>query len=189
MDDLAAAFSLVSGIAKSATDVRSGWDTLIHALAEHCDSQTVSHLSAVDIARDVLSVHQQLSQLVQGSPPPDDIDALWFGLFDAVDGEGSECIGYYVAGIRGFDEDDPDSRCSPAWWPENRYLSSAALAAVKQAEVEAGRRGADGQRAYLGYAGQLGAALLVSRFGAEGLAGPRRLVVGFDSGDYAVVGA
>ncbi|MGE0144387.1 MAG: hypothetical protein AB7I19_11410 [Planctomycetota bacterium] len=134
-------------------------------------------------------MHRQLSQLIQRDPPPDDIDALWFGLFDAVDEEGSECIGYYVAGIRGFDEDDPDSRCSPAWWPEGRYLASATLAAIKEAEIEAGRRGADGQRAYMGYAGQLGAALLVSRFGAEGLAGRRQLVVGFDSGDYVVVGA
>ena len=142
----------------------------------------------MDVQRDAASVRQQVASILRREPPSADIDTLWFGLFDTLDDSGGERIGYYVAGVRGFDADDPDSLCLPAWWPEERYLSSAALAAIKSAEVEAGRRGASDEREFLGYAGQLGAALLVTRFGVSELLGARRLVVGFDSGDYVEVG-
>lgn len=56
------------------------------------------------------------------------------------------------------------------------------------AELDAAQRGAEKERAWLGYAGQLGAALILSRFAVAGLAGTRQLVVGFDSGDHVVLG-
>lgn len=188
MDDLASALALVSGVADSAANAQSGWESLIGALARCCVPDTVSKLRRVDIESDVASVGQQLAKLFQQDPPPADIDAFWFGLFDGFDEDGSECIGYYVAGVRGFDPHDEDSVCSPAWSPEEGYLVSSALAAIKQAELDASRRDADDERDWLGYAGQLGAALLVSRFAAAELASERQLVVGFDSGDYVVVG-
>jgi len=189
MDDLASAHALVSSLGSSATSAQSGWERLVSALADHCAASTVTKLREIDIEDDVASVSQQLNQLVRQDPPPDGIDAFWFGLFDALDEDGAECIGYYVAGFRGFDADDEDSLCSPSWSPECGYLASSVLAAIKQAEIDAGRRGAESEQSCLGYAGLLGAALLVSRFGAAALAGARSVVVGFDSGDHVVVGA
>lgn len=189
MDDLASALRLVSGIGGSAASAQSGWESLIGALATHCVPATVSQLRRIDIESDVASVGQQLAEIFRQDPPPDDIDAFWFGLFDGFDEDGSERIGYYVAGVRGFDPDDEDSVCFPAWSPDEGYLASSALAAIKEAELDASRRDADDERDWIGYAGQLGAALLVSRFAAAELAGERQLVVGFDSGDRVVVGA
>jgi hypothetical protein len=146
-------------------------------------------MRSVAIDEDVAAVQAQVEAAARRDPLPDGIDALWFGLFDACDDEGAAHIGYYVAGIRGFDSKDPDSRCSPAWWPEGRYLECRALATIKLLEIQARDRSDPSARSFLGYAGQLGAALLVSRFAGRAVAGQRQIVVGFDSGDYAVVGA
>jgi hypothetical protein len=46
-----------------------------------------------------------------------------------------DVVGYYLAGVEGFDPDDVDSLCDPAWWPEGRYLQSMLLQAVKNRVV------------------------------------------------------
>ncbi len=121
--------------------------------------------------------------LLQAEPPQPDIQAVYFGLFDAEDDEGNEGIGYYVAGALAFEEDDPDSLVNPAWWPEGRYLDSRALDTVKAAELAVREAGRHDDGDLLGYAGQLGAALLISRFASAGLFPGRQRVVGFDDGD------
>jgi hypothetical protein len=74
-------------------------------------------------------------------PPPKNVDAYYFGLFDAIAEDGSETIGYYVSGVVGLDPEDGDSLCDPAWWPEGRYLLSQALDSVKLAEVASAANG------------------------------------------------
>ena len=100
--------------------------------------------------------------------------------------DGQQGIGYYVAGVKGFDPSNDDTLCGPAWWPKGRYFVSEALDVVKELENEADELELKAGE-FLGYAGQLGAALIVSRFAASGLEKGRQIVVGFDSGDYAVV--
>ena len=62
-------------------------------------------------------------------------------------------------------------------------MSSAALTAVKNAESDVSVE----TRRFLGYAGQLGVALVVSRFASTGLVTGTRRFVGFDSGDVVEI--
>jgi len=137
--------------------------------------------------RDVAQVRSALERLLRNETPPQSIDAFYFELFDAVDGAGNETLGYYVAGVIGFDTENGDSLCDPAWWPEGRYLESLALSTIRtdQLKARSSKRSRDAE--LLGYAGQLGVALIVSKFAAAELLGDRKCVVGFDSGDFATL--
>ncbi len=187
--DFESSFDHVCALVNAAPTAQAGWLALASFLASEVGSGVLEALHAVAIDMDIASVQSQVESAMRRDPLPDGIDALWFGLFDACDDEGAEFIGYYIAGIRGFDPEDPDSRSSPAWWPGERYLECEALSTIKRLEIDARAHGDSAASSFLGYAGQLGTALLVSRFASKSLAGQRQIVVGFDSGDYAVVGA
>jgi hypothetical protein len=186
--DLASTFDDVVKIAKNAENPDAGWAFLVGYL-EKRGGEPLRQLAAVDIQRDVDKVRGQIRELVSGEPPPNDLNAVYFGLFDTEDDEGAETIGYYITGVTRFDPKDGDSLCNPAWWPDARYLTSATLNAIKGAEVSAAASGQTDLRQLLGYSGQLGAALLLSRFASAGLFPGLHQVVGFDSGDFAQISA
>jgi hypothetical protein len=178
-------FTAVVRLARSARDPVAGISALVRHLAKA--SELKPAIAEVDIQRDIASVRSQLETLVAAEPPPAGIVAVYFGLFDTSDDKGTECLGYYVAGTDEYDADAGAVAVSDesAWWPNGRYLTSDTLDAVKRAELaakEAGRRQA---REAIAYSGQLGAAMLVSRFASEGLFPGLQRVVGFDSGDIA----
>lgn len=184
--DLAQSYESVVSLVGNASEPAGAWREFLDYLVSQIGEDLCAPLREVRIEADVASVRDQLADLFQREPPPDGIDTLYFGLFDAVGSDGGQAIGYYVAGVQGYDPDDPDSLCDPAWWPDGRYLESKALAALEAAIMAA----ADHRRhqALLGYAGQLGAAAIVSRFAMAGLEEGRRIVVGFDSGDVLELG-
>ncbi|HEV8482619.1 MAG TPA: hypothetical protein VGV87_03590 [Blastocatellia bacterium] len=184
--DLALTFDDVVRIAQAAKDPGSGWTFLVSYL-ENRGGKALPQLATVDLQQDIRELRRQIQELLASEPPPRELNAVYFGLFDAVDDDGVEVIGYYVAGLKEFNPENGDSLCNPAWLPEGRYLASTALDAVKEAEVSAGTTGHADLRALLGYAGQLGAALLVSRFGSADLFPDLHRVVGFDSGDFAEI--
>jgi hypothetical protein len=184
--DLAASFHKVLAIANEAADPESGWSSLKSYLRQQA-AMPLSHLEQVDVAADVRNLQAALRLLTSREPIPEAIDTLYFGLFDAVNDRGDEEIGYYISGVAGFSPDNGDTLCRPLWWPENRYLESAMLHAIKQAEVLSRDAGDENIRSLLGYAGQLGAAALLSRFASRIFAPKLHRVVGFDSGDFAEV--
>lgn len=182
---LSEAFDGVVAIAKGAKNVDAGMSDLLAYLAEGA-GDFLKVVQSADVAADVETIRRQLITLVQSEPPPDDVDVLYFGLFDAVDQDGNEAIRYYVAGVHGYNSDDPETLCDPKWWPAERYLESETLCAVKAAELSAAR-GNEDARELIAYAGQLGVALLVSKFASIGVFSLNRCVVGFDSGDVAEI--
>jgi len=184
--DLASTFNEVVRLAHDATDPMSGWSSLIGYL-EGWAGEPLS-IPVVSADEDVRDLRAQLEAVVKAEPPPAGLNAVYFGLFDTTDDGGREGVGYYVAGVKKFDPEDGDSLCSPAWWPEGRYLASAILNSVKEAELSSAA-GKEEVRALLSYAGQLGAALLISRFAVRGLFPNLTRVVGFDSGDFAAIAA
>lgn len=187
--DLSTVFDDVVRIGAGAGDARHGWERLVAYLEAHMEAPTLGALRRTEIDEDVLRVRKQLQRLMAREPPGMKLNALWFGLFDTAIPGGPGGIGYYVAGLERFDPDVPESRCSPAWWPESRYLRSVALDMIKVTENAAAAANREGDRRLLSYGGQLGAALLVSRFASAGLWPELRRVVGFDSGDYAEIDA
>ncbi len=178
----------IAGLVCTAGEPAAAWRAFVDHLASSAAEGLCVPLREVGIEADVAAVRGQLAALFDREPPPDGIDTLYFGLFDASGTDGVQTIGYYVAGVTGFEPDDLDSLCDPAWWPEGRYLVSDALAAVGAAERAAAAAGRRQEQALLGYTGQLGAALIVSRFAMAGLEEGRRIVVGFDSGDVVELG-
>jgi len=184
--DLAQSFDDVVEIAARAKDARSGMTELIRYLSATA-GEFIAPLQAVDISEDVSQVSQQLEQLVRTEPPRNTLNAFYFGLFDAVDETGAERLGYYIEGVDRYVPEDPDTLCDPAWWPEGRYLRSHALDAVKMAELAAAQAARPDTKEFLGYAGQLGTALIVTRFAATKLGAGSRCVVGFDSGDVTEI--
>jgi hypothetical protein len=175
------AYAEVVRIAKGG-DVQSCWRDLLRFLSRHA---VVDNLAAVAIDDDVRRVREQLTSLLAKEPPDFPVAALYFGLFDAAGERGGEEIGFYVAGVDRYDPNGPDCLCNPTWWPEGRYLASDALAEVKLAELSASGK----ERAFIGYAGQLGVALVVAKFASVNLLSAAIRVVGFDSGDFAELAA
>lgn len=174
--DLGVAFDRVLEIAQTCNHAEDGWARLISYLASVV-SEVPEAVRRVDIRADVDSLKRQLLALASEEPPSTSVNAVYFGLFDDADG-----IGFYVVGLDTFDPDDPGR--DPTWAAEDRYLSSAALDAVREAELESDDEAA---ASLLGYAGQLGAALILVKYATQDTFGGLDRVVGFDSGDFAVL--
>ena len=184
--DLESTFSDVVSLAQAADSPGAGWVSLVRYLEDR-SGESLPQLAVVDIERDVENVRRRLQELISSEPPPNDLNAVYFGLFDALDDDGAEVMGYYIAGVKDFDPMDGDSLCDPAWWPEGRYLESAVLSLIKNAELSAKANGQTELRALLSYAGRLGGGLLISKFAAAGLFPGHHCVVGFDEGDFAEI--
>ena len=181
-EELVKSFHHVVSLVRAAPDPQSGFTALVQYLDP--DRKVVARLAKVDIGRDIASVRSQLQKVIKADPPPSTLNAIYFGLFDTEDDEGEDAIGYYVAGAESFDPDEVDTLVNPAWFPEGRYLKSKVLEKLKQAELAALDKELDDLSTLLSYAGQIGLAMLVSKFASEGLFPGLRRVVGFDSGDF-----
>lgn len=189
--DLAAAGRALERLGEGALNLGDGVAALLALLEKHAGGGGSAKLrllkellKEIDVCEDVARVRRQIEKLLRSDPPPAEIDAFYFGLFDAAGDDGEESVGYYLAGVEGFDPADGDSLCDPRWWPDGRYLSSRALAAVKLAELAAA---SSEDRELLGYAGMLGMAIFVSKFAATALPRPAAILVGFDSGDFVTI--
>lgn len=184
--DLAQGFDDVVRIVKDSNDAASAWTSLVGYLESRIGDR-IPQLANIDVREDVGEVRRQLEDLLKAEPPPGDLNAFYFGLFDGLSDNGAEAIGYYIAGVKGYDSRDDDTLRNPAWWPEGRHLGSVTLDAIKESELFAGTSQHPDRRAFLGYAGQLGAALIVSRFASAGLFPGRHRLVGFASGDFVEI--
>ena len=109
-----------------------------------------------------------LRRISQSSPPPDDIAAHYFGLFESDGGYTA-----YLSGSREYDPGDDDWACREDYVPAEKYF-------VLREGFTAGTDWREVQRAVVG---------LVRRFiespGSSGsfLAGASAVAVGFDDGD------
>ena len=135
MRDLAESFDAVVRIVNSASGFEQAWSGLIQFFVDTLPPRTIDTLKTVAIGEDVSSVRRQLERLLTLEPPARALNALYFGLFDAISLDGKEEIGYYVTGVENFE--DEDSLCAADWCPEGRYLRSQALKTLKKAESSA----------------------------------------------------
>jgi hypothetical protein len=181
MTNLVESFDEVVRIANDATEPVEAWNGLIQYFLATLSADAIDVLHTVSIEEDVRSVRHQLERLLSLEPPRRAFRALYFGLFDATDATGEEQIGYYVTGVENFE--DEDSLCAADWCPDGRYLQSQALTALKKAEMAASGEA----RRFISYVGQIGVALVVTRFASMALVANTRRFVGFDSGDIAEI--
>ena len=184
--NLERAFDDVVQLAQHAKDPQAALRALVEYLDP--DGKVLAPLAKTKIERDIASVRTQLQALLTAEPPPSNLDAIYFGLFDTEDDDGEDAIGYYVSGIKGFRPNDSESLVNPIWFPDERFLTSSTLGKLKQAELAASDEDLGALASALAYAGQLGVVMLISKFASEGLFIGLPRVVGFDSGDFAQLG-
>jgi hypothetical protein len=125
-------------------------------------------------------------------PPSEPLNGLWFGLFNPIY-ESKTTADLYVCGSDRFDadSDDGDWSVSPTWWPEGRHSRSEVLGSVYRiAYQEAGLSNDAEYTLCLGYASfvvrdllnKISGSSVADRIGEPGVA------VGFDSGDFVLLG-
>ena len=127
----------------------------------------------------------QLRTIVERNPIPPSVTFLYFGLFGAVRlGAGEEAAGFYVAGGSSSDAEPTIDRPGDlVYSPLDRYLESPLLERVKAEALHAG----EDYNSY-DYALMFGAAAIRAKFAMRELRLNQTLLVGFDSGDKAIVG-
>lgn len=168
-------------IVNDASSAKSAWTVIRQQMDDSW--QVSARFPEVDIDSEVRTVADQLKRVLAESPPPDDLQMVWFGLFAAADADTfEERAGYYVSGTtRPIDLVESSSDLSGNvldYSPDNRYLESPVLAQIKVAALssEADYNSYD-------YGLMLCAAAVVSFFAAREVALNCSVVVGFDSGD------
>jgi hypothetical protein len=170
----------------------------MEALINYCESkyssslwQDVRHLP---FGRDVSDLKMWLESVLSSEPPSVEIEAYWFGLFNPVRHDLESCD-LYVAGSDHFDPDaqSADWAAIPVYFPEGRYAEPEILHALHRimasADDEAGEFG--DYTLCLGYA-CLAVATLFAVVDPAIMLGPtvsRAVAVGFDSGDFVLLGS
>lgn len=187
------AYKKIEKLVRNKTPLVAG----MHSLLDFCQKQQPSprwkKLYQLNYEDDLLNLAFWLETVLLVEPPPQGITGYWFGLINPMleDGAPTSCL--YLAGSKFFkaEEEVPDWACSPAYWPEGRYLDSAVLTEIYRT-VSKGR----GEISQLGeYALCLGyAALAIATCCRSPLrdilldkAAFRGVVVGFDDGDEILI--
>jgi hypothetical protein len=175
-------FGRIVDIVRSSGDPSSCWLEILEASGFSQDS----FLSSQPIVSDVASLSSQLQRVFEIEPIPSEVAFLWFGLFDFLKC-GEELEGYYVSGWEGTNPEEGQE----VYVPKGGYLASTVLNGVKSAtkriERAEGGKVTDEFRA-LDYAVMFGAAALLAKFAILALTVRLAVYVGFDSGDWALVG-
>jgi hypothetical protein len=137
----------------------------------------------IRIEAEVAAVTNQLRAIFDESPPPADLQFLYFGLFAAADETTfEERAGYYVSGttrsIRVVEANSDLSGHVLDYSPHNMYLESSLLEQIKASALssEADYNSYD-------YGLMLCAASVLSFYAARNTGMDCPIVVGFDSGD------
>jgi hypothetical protein len=173
-------------------------------LIDHCEAARPhpdwAKLRSLPYA-DLSALFEWVQEPFREQPPAVPLRGLWFGLFNPCPNGRTPVADIYVCGSERFDPDPRDNSWAvgPDWWPEARYAGSAVLAdiyrvAYRQDCVAAEQKECLGNDAeyplVLGHGafavrellGQVEPSLLLGRTESLGVA------VGFDSGDFVLVG-
>jgi hypothetical protein len=190
--NLAKAYDRVRGFVEDGYDVRGGMRRIIAWCKKQAPDADWSRFDDLDYTADSARLAAWLTDVLGKEPPPRDVTAFWFGLFNPVDEAGAATADLYLAGSNRYEPrgDDPDWAVDPVYFPRGRYSRSTVTRAIHRAAYAPGGPGSDAEYTLcLGYAGLSVAALAkaVPRTVLLGGAPRRDLFVGFDDGDALLV--
>lgn len=150
---------------------------------------------------DLSSLIEWVEVPFRDQPPDAPLNGLWFGLFNPCPDGRTPVADIYVCGSGRFDPDPNDNSWAvgPDWWPDARYANSTILADIYRIAYRQGARMAERKGALsndaeyplcLGYGafavrellGQVPPEVFLGRSPSLGVG------VGFDSGDFVLVG-
>jgi hypothetical protein len=129
------------------------------------------------------------------------LKGLWFGLFNLCPDGRTPVADIYVCGSERFDPDPDDNSWAvgPDWWPDSRYANSKVLANIYRIAYRQGARVAE-QKGCLGHDAAYPLVLGYAAFAVRELLGliepslvlgrshTLGVAVGFDSGDFLLIG-
>jgi hypothetical protein len=194
MFDIELSHKMVTSVVDSDCAIWDGMSSLIEFCSEHESWDGWNALRELDFETDSLTLTNWMTQLLITEPPPKNIKAYWFGLFNPVQ-NGTTTCGLYAAGAVTFDPDDESFEwaCGPAYFPEGRYATSMVLDGIyRKVSTANGFVPSYGEYVLcLGYAGLIVkylAATIKCELWLDSCA-TRALAVGFDSGDGMLVGS
>lgn len=194
-DDYEAAFRRIECLLASECGVSAGMASLLDLCAERVPDEVWSAVGEINFETDAANLQRWLERVLALEPPPDRIEAFWFGLFDAEIEDGRETCALYLSGAARFDSggDSADWACQTpdSYLPEERYADSAVLDLIHRAVHGTEEAGFAQWALCLGYACQavqrmchvINPGLLVGRRAS------RSVAVGWDDGDWIVLGA
>ena len=134
-------------------------------------------------------------------PPDAPLKGLWFGLFNPCPDGRTPVADIYICGSGRFDPDPHDNgwAVGPDWWPDARYADSAVLADIYRFAYRQGARVAE-QKGCLGNDAEYPLCLGYGAFAIRevlgrvepslvlGASASLGVAVGFDSGDFVLLG-
>lgn len=183
MIDLGATFHAMLAAVSGASTADEAWKEVV-AVGGQMGSVIPEDLRRMSAKAETQTVASQLRGVLERNPIPPNVTFLYFGLFTALRvGSGEEAAGFYVAGGSSTEAEPTIDRPEDlAYSPLDRFIESPLLERVK---AEAPRAGEDHE--FYDYALMFGAAAMLAKFAMRELGLKETLVVGFDSGDRAVV--
>ncbi len=174
------------------------------ALIDHCEASQ-PHPDWVKLRElpysDLSPLLKWVQETFREEPPVSPLKGLWFGLFNPCPDGRTPVADIYVSGSERFDPspDDNSWAVGPDWWPDRRYAGSAVLADIYRIAYRQGARVAE-QKGCLGndaeYPLMMGYGAFAVRELLEqvepslvlGGSASLGVAVGFDSGDFVLVG-
>jgi hypothetical protein len=141
---------------------------------------------------DITKLRQWIERPFLLDPPPVHLAGLWFGLFNPIY-NGEAAADMYVCGSTRFDPNDEtgDWATGPEWWPQHRYAQSSMLADIYKIAYRSDGLGNDAEYPLCLAYGALAVRDLLSELNPELVlksADSLGVAVGFDSGDFVLVG-
>lgn len=190
--DLARVFGAIERLVADGVAVADGMRSLIdecETMKPHADWTRFRALPYGDLT----AMTAWLQGVFEKEPPAAEVNGLWFGLFNPIVG-GETVTDLYVSGSTHFSDDAVESNewtVSPEWFPDGRDADSSLLAEIHRiAKRPGGLKNNAEFPMCLGYAA-LAVQSVIGGLPAKTILGDRAsmgVVVGFDSGDWLVIG-
>ena len=97
----------------------------VEAITPALTAKQADRVRGIDFAVDIQGLRDWFRTLLKTEPPDENIDAFYFGLYDAAIGvlKNKEAPAMYVGGSDRFDPEDRycEWACDPRWFPKRRY--------------------------------------------------------------------
>jgi len=193
--DLSKSYECVRNVLAENMSLRAGMIRLIDYCEMQVPSKAWESIRALDFEADAVTLRRWLENVLSIEIPAQSIAAFWFGLINPVLGNGQTTCGLYISGTTTFDPGDETGDCfcltGESYLPERRNADSQVLQETYRAVAGPDAAGIGEYVLCLGYAcmairnacEEVGPKLLI------GNRESRAVAVGFDSGDFILLGS
>lgn len=194
-----ALFKQIEALVRSEHTVQDGMFRIIDLCSRARPNPDWERFKALDFEADVGRLRDWLEAALSDEPPPDDVDGLWFGLFNPIRGEEATADMYASGGVEDPEDRERGFPYELTWTPEAADATSEALDAIYKIAYRGGiddegwteGLGNDAEHPLCLSYGCLAVRWLVTSLPSDllvGAAEERAIEVGYDSGDLLRIG-